>query len=147
MNSPTCDVRQVALRGGGNCTRVPNSTSTCPICGYDMAHGGWPKHGREQEALREVAADLARDLATDHPSDLETGLTAQGWQRVEELRRAHVASRFAFPPMPPTSAWDASWILRRLAYFFINPLNFDHDLLSHINDFPTSNRGADAARK
>jgi hypothetical protein len=32
---------------------------------------------------------------------------------------------FAFPPMPPRSLWDASWTLRRLAYYFINPLNFD----------------------
>jgi hypothetical protein len=32
---------------------------------------------------------------------------------------------FAFPPMPPRSFWDATWIIRRLAYYFINPLNFD----------------------
>lgn len=34
----------------------------------------------EQEALREMATDLARALATEHPSDLETELTEQGWQ-------------------------------------------------------------------
>jgi len=34
----------------------------------------------EQEALREVAVHLARALATDHPSDLQSELTAQGWQ-------------------------------------------------------------------
>jgi hypothetical protein len=32
---------------------------------------------------------------------------------------------FAFPPMPPRSLWDATWTLRRLAFYFINPLNFD----------------------
>jgi hypothetical protein len=32
---------------------------------------------------------------------------------------------FAFPPLPPGSLWDATWVLRRLAYFFINPLDFD----------------------
>jgi hypothetical protein len=32
---------------------------------------------------------------------------------------------FAFPPMPPKSFWDATWLFRRLAYYFINPLNFD----------------------
>jgi hypothetical protein len=32
---------------------------------------------------------------------------------------------FAFPPMPPRSAWDATWFARRLAYYFINPLKFD----------------------
>lgn len=30
---------------------------------------------------------------------------------------------FAFPPAP-TSGWDASWLLRRGAYFFTNPLHF-----------------------
>jgi alkylation response protein AidB-like acyl-CoA dehydrogenase len=34
----------------------------------------------EQEALLEMAADLARDLGTEHPSDLETELAEQGWQ-------------------------------------------------------------------
>ena len=43
---------------------------------------------------------------------------------------------FAFPPMPPTSAWEASWILRRLAYFFINPLNFDVPFARRISMIP-----------
>ena len=30
---------------------------------------------------------------------------------------------FAFPPFPG-SVWDASWVFRRLAYFFVNPLHF-----------------------
>jgi alkylation response protein AidB-like acyl-CoA dehydrogenase len=34
----------------------------------------------DQEALREMAIDLARALATEQPSDLETDLTEQGWQ-------------------------------------------------------------------
>ena len=34
----------------------------------------------EQEALREMARDLARALATEQPSDLETALTEEGWQ-------------------------------------------------------------------
>lgn len=32
---------------------------------------------------------------------------------------------FAFPPVPPRSAWDASWAARRLAFLLVNPLNFD----------------------
>jgi hypothetical protein len=32
---------------------------------------------------------------------------------------------FAFPPRPPRSLWDALWPVRRLVYYFINPLNFD----------------------
>jgi hypothetical protein len=32
---------------------------------------------------------------------------------------------FAFPPIPPRSLRDALWPIRRLAYYFINPLNFD----------------------
>jgi len=45
---------------GGNCTRVPSSTSTCPTCGYDMVRGGWPEHGREDEALRELVSNWHR---------------------------------------------------------------------------------------
>jgi hypothetical protein len=40
--------------GGGNCTRVPISTTFCPNCGYGMPPEGWPEHGREHEALREL---------------------------------------------------------------------------------------------
>jgi len=32
---------------------------------------------------------------------------------------------FAFPPIPPRSFWDASWPFRRVAFLFLNPLNFD----------------------
>jgi hypothetical protein len=31
---------------------------------------------------------------------------------------------FAFPPMPPVSAWEASWPVRRLLYVFVNPLDY-----------------------
>lgn len=31
---------------------------------------------------------------------------------------------FAFPPIPPSSLWDATWMLRRFLYLFINPLDF-----------------------
>ena len=34
----------------------PLSTSICPACGYDIATGGWPEYGREDEALRELVA-------------------------------------------------------------------------------------------
>jgi hypothetical protein len=46
--------------GGGNCTRVPNSTNICPSCGYDMDRGAWPEHGRDCEALRELVANWHR---------------------------------------------------------------------------------------
>jgi len=32
---------------------------------------------------------------------------------------------FAFPPLPPRSLWDATWALRRVAFLFVSPLNFD----------------------
>lgn len=32
---------------------------------------------------------------------------------------------FAFPPWPPSSAWEAAWPVQRMAFFFANPLNFD----------------------
>ena len=35
---------------------------------------------------------------------------------------------FAFPPLPPRSAWDATWALRRFAYLFVNPLDFETPL-------------------
>ena len=35
---------------------------------------------------------------------------------------------FAFPPMPPASLWDATWVLRRFAYLFVYPLNFETPL-------------------
>jgi hypothetical protein len=42
--------------GGGNCTRVLLFASRCPICVYDMIGSGWPEHGREDVALRELVA-------------------------------------------------------------------------------------------
>ena len=33
--------------------------------------------------------------------------------------------KFAFPPIPPRSLWDATWPLRRAAFLLLNPLNFD----------------------
>ena len=32
---------------------------------------------------------------------------------------------FAFPPFPPGSIWDAVWPIRRVAFLFASPLNFD----------------------
>jgi hypothetical protein len=46
--------------GGGNCTRVPISTSICPACGHDVTPCGWPEHGREDEAFRELVANWHR---------------------------------------------------------------------------------------
>jgi hypothetical protein len=43
---------------------------------------------------------------------------------------------FAFPPMPPQSVWDATWIVRRLAYYFINPLNFDAPFGERLSMLP-----------
>ena len=57
MKIATYDESQVAISGGGgNCTRVPISVTICPACGYDMALGGWPEHGRDDAALRELVA-------------------------------------------------------------------------------------------
>ena len=43
---------------------------------------------------------------------------------------------FAFPPIPPESFWDATWVFRRLAFFFINPLNFDAPFGERISLLP-----------
>ena len=43
---------------------------------------------------------------------------------------------FAFPPMPPRSAWDATWAFRRLAYYFINPMNFDFPFGARLSALP-----------
>jgi hypothetical protein len=43
---------------------------------------------------------------------------------------------FAFPPMPPRSLWDATWVVRRLAYFFVNPLNFDAPFGERLSMLP-----------
>ncbi len=32
---------------------------------------------------------------------------------------------FAFPPVPPRSVWDLIWPVRRIAFLFASPLNFD----------------------
>ncbi len=42
--------------GDGNCTRIPVYPSHCPVCGYEIGSGGWPEHGREDEALKELVA-------------------------------------------------------------------------------------------
>jgi hypothetical protein len=46
--------------GGGNCTRGSVSVNICSKCGYDMASSGWPEHGREDEALRELVSNSHR---------------------------------------------------------------------------------------
>ena len=43
---------------------------------------------------------------------------------------------FAFPPMPPASLWDATWVLRRFAYLFVNPLNFETPLGTRLSALP-----------
>jgi len=43
--------------GGGNCTRVPISTSICPTCGYDLVTNARPEMGREGAALHELVAN------------------------------------------------------------------------------------------
>jgi hypothetical protein len=35
---------------------------------------------------------------------------------------------FAFPPLPPSSLWEAIWPIRRFLYLFVNPLNFETPL-------------------
>lgn len=43
---------------------------------------------------------------------------------------------FAFPPMPPASFWDATWVPRRLLYLFVNPLNFETPLDARLSALP-----------
>jgi hypothetical protein len=43
-----------------NCTLSPVSVNIGPKCGYDMASGGRPEMGREEEALRELVANWHR---------------------------------------------------------------------------------------
>jgi hypothetical protein len=43
---------------------------------------------------------------------------------------------FAFPPMPPASFWDATWVPRRLFYFFVNPLDFYRPLDPRLSALP-----------
>ena len=43
---------------------------------------------------------------------------------------------FAFPPMPPASLWDATWVLRRFTYLFVNPLNFETPLGARLSALP-----------
>ena len=43
---------------------------------------------------------------------------------------------FAFPPIPPRSAWDATWFARRLMYFLVNPLNFNAPIGERFSMIP-----------
>jgi hypothetical protein len=43
---------------------------------------------------------------------------------------------FAFPPVPPRSVWDASWVPRRLALLFVDPLNFDAPIGPRLSMLP-----------
>jgi hypothetical protein len=45
---------------------------------------------------------------------------------------------FAFPPWPPRSVWDATWVPRRLLYFLINPLKFDAPFGASISPLPAA---------
>jgi hypothetical protein len=50
----------VSSGGSGNCTRVPFDATSDGSCGYEMRPEGWPEHGRESEALRELVANWHR---------------------------------------------------------------------------------------
>jgi hypothetical protein len=43
---------------------------------------------------------------------------------------------FAFPPMPPRSAWEAAWVVRRFLYLFVNPLDFSTPLGPRLSALP-----------
>src|SRR5207248_1354317 len=43
---------------------------------------------------------------------------------------------FAFPPVPPRSVWDATWVPRRLALVFVDPLNFDAPIGPRLSMIP-----------
>lgn len=43
---------------------------------------------------------------------------------------------FAFPPIPPASLWDATWVVRRFLYLFVNPLNFETPLGARLSALP-----------
>ena len=45
---------------------------------------------------------------------------------------------FAFPPIPSRSLWDASWPLRRVAFLFVNPLNFDAPFGPRLSMIPAA---------
>ena len=38
--------------------------------------------------------------------------------------------------MPPASVWDASWVVRRFLYLFVNPLNFETPLGVRLSALP-----------
>jgi hypothetical protein len=42
----------------------------------------------------------------------------------------------AFPPMPPSSLWDATWVFRRFVYLFVNPLDFETPLGPRLSIVP-----------
>jgi hypothetical protein len=46
--------------GGGNCTRVRSDANTESSRSYGNSSSGWPEHGREDEALRELVASWHR---------------------------------------------------------------------------------------
>ncbi len=57
---------------------------------------------------------------------------------------------FAFPPIPPRSLWEATWPLRRVAFLFVNPLNFDAPFgprFSMLPAFGVACAGASRLRK
>ena len=46
--------------GGGNCTRVSFDATNDHSSGYGMRPDGWPEHGREDEAIRQLVASWHR---------------------------------------------------------------------------------------
>jgi hypothetical protein len=68
-------------RGGGNCTRGPISVNIYSRCGYDMASGDWPEHGREDEALRELVSNWHRLSPSGRDAIMAQVRTSQRWWR------------------------------------------------------------------
>jgi hypothetical protein len=63
--------------GGGNCTRSPFDATSDGSSGYEMRPGGWPEHGREDEALRELAANWRRLAPSVREKIMELVRTSQ----------------------------------------------------------------------
>jgi hypothetical protein len=56
------------------------------------------------------------------------GVYAVALNQLDHRRDMWAFWNFAFPPLPPRSLWEAAWGVRRIAYLFVNPLNFANPL-------------------
>jgi hypothetical protein len=138
------------------CTLMGVVTASRPVSAYRyLAFGAigatavWFSHA-SAFVLAGVGTVLFASAIARRDRGAASALIPVGLAWVTSIAVVHVISRrhlgppagmwtfwaFAFPPMPPASAWDATWLIRRFLYLFVNPLDFGRPFSPFVSMLP-----------